>query len=149
MPPLTSLECPLTIMAINGALKVNKHKTTKTQNHKNTKVTINSELSLYKRTGNSTHARCIADRLVMGVELGNIDAQFLLDLEARLSLVPHGVVGESKADGTRCRSFSHSVSQAIEFLNMIPLHLDDTKPGSSHVLHYVSMAKSHLGSIEL
>lgn len=39
------------------------------------KITINSELELYRKTGNSTHARWIADRLLFARESG-LDAFF-------------------------------------------------------------------------
>lgn len=63
-------------------------KSTNVQSNKNTNVTIQGELALYQRTGNSTHARTIADRLALALELGNIDAGFLLGLDTRLQLVP-------------------------------------------------------------
>ena len=65
-------------------------KSTNVQINKNTKITIESELALYRRTGNSTHARTIADRIVLALELGNIDRGFLLGLDTRLQLVPSG-----------------------------------------------------------
>ena len=65
-------------------------KNTNVQINKNTKITIESELALYRRTGNSTHARTIADRIVLALELGNIDRGFLLGLDTRLQLVPSG-----------------------------------------------------------
>ena len=124
-------------------------KSTNVQSNKNTNVTIQSELALYQRTGNSTHARTIADRLALALELGNIDAGFLLGLDTRLQLVPSTGGNVSAPFTDKGKSVAHSVSQAIEFLNMVPLHLDGAQHGSSHALHYVSMAQSHLGSIDL
>lgn len=114
----------------------------KSTNVQMSKITINSELDLYEKGGNSTHARWIADKLLKARQLGIISDVELAILDTSLA----DDFGSFKAyqEGAASVDVLSSVKQAKEYLSMTALHIDDKAVGACHLKHYIEMAGQHL-----
>ncbi len=106
------------------------------------KITINSELDLYEKGGNSTHARWIADKFLKARQLGIISEVELAILDTSLA----DDFGSFKAyqEGAASVDVLSSVEQAKEYLSMTALHIDDKAVGAGHLIHYIEMAGQKL-----
>ncbi len=123
-------------------------------------ITINSELDLYEKGGNSAQARWITEKILNARKLGIISEVELavldtalsddfgayqayqsgLNQQSNISTVDKGVEHDG-ADYGGLNKAAHHTEQAREYLSMTRLHIDDKALGVEHLIHYIRMAE--------